>query len=148
MAHCAIYEKGSDKITYFIQDCVQSGRDYRGSNGSVTGVKEDVFDVLWTETIATPILDETGRITGYDLTVPELAAALRYEGRVVSSRADVNAVTRALIAVRYPASEETKILRLKLAGDETGWAEYQSYVDGLVQQGRAFKDAHFPEQQK
>ncbi len=140
MAHCAIYEKGSDKITYFIRDCVQTGRDFRGSNGSVTGAKAHLFAEKWTEDVAEPVLDKDGRQTGWDRKVSDLSEALRYQGRVVSTQADVNAVTRALIAEKYSASDEIKILRLKLAGDDTGWKDYQAYVDSLVKQGRAFKE--------
>ena len=143
MANCAIYQKGSDQITYFIRDCIQAGRDFRGSNGSVTGVKEHLFDTKWTEDMAEHIPSPDSSKVLFDRKVSELTEALRYEGHVVSTAEDVNAVTRALIAERYPDSDEKKIHRLKLAGDETGWKDYQEYVDGLVQKGRKFKEEHF-----
>jgi len=130
MTHAAIHEKGSDRITYFIRDCVQTGRDFRGSNGSVTGVKEHLFDTRWT--------DDQGEPGG---SVKALKKARRYQGRVVSTAEDVNRVTRDLIAAKYPAHEEAKVLRLKLSGGgEKEFREYQDYVDGLVKQGRGFKE--------
>ena len=57
MANVAIYEKGSDTIQYFIRDCVQHGRSFRGSNGSVTGIKEHIWDIIWTDDIATSTND-------------------------------------------------------------------------------------------
>lgn len=144
MANCAIYIKGSDEIIYFLRDCTQDGRNFKGSSGSVTGVKEHLFDAKWTEDVANPIFDEDGKQTGYDKSISDIPESLRYQGIVVSTKADVDAVTRSLIAERYPASEEAKIIRMKLSGDETGWNEYRAYVDGLVQQGRACKEKHFP----
>ena len=53
MTNVAIYEKGSDTITMFVVGCVKTGRDFRGTSGSITGVKEAVFDHLWTQDVAT-----------------------------------------------------------------------------------------------
>jgi len=139
MANCAIHEKGSDSITYFLRDCIQSGRDFRGSNGSVTGVKEHLFDTKWTDDIADPIIDKDGNQIGWNKSIPDLSAAKLYQGRVVSTPEDVNAVTRQLIAEKYSLSDENKLMRLKLSGDDTGWNEYQSYVESIVNQGREFK---------
>lgn len=139
MANCAIHEKGSDRITYFIRDCVQTGRDFRGSNGSVTGVKEYLFDAFWTDGIAEPVFNKDGRQIGWNKSIPDLSVAKFYQGRVVSTPDDVNAVTRELIASKYSLFDENKLMRLKLSGDDTGWQEYQSFVDGLVKQGRDFK---------
>ena len=139
MANCAIYIKGSDAITYFLRDCIQSGRNFRGSNGSVTGVKEHLFDTKWTDDIVEPILDKDGNQIGWNKAIPDLSAAKLYQGRVVSTPDDVNAVTRELIAERYPLSDENKLMRLKLSGDDTGWDEYQLFVTNIVNQGRDFK---------
>jgi hypothetical protein len=140
MANCAIYAKGSDLITYFIRDCVQSGRNFHGSNGSCTGVKEYLFDTKWTDDIASPFYDKEGKQTGYDKTISDLSEAKRYEGVVVSTKEDVNAVTRALIAKKYPDSDEKKIHRLKMAGGgEKEFKEYNSFVEDLVTKGREFK---------
>jgi hypothetical protein len=129
MAHCAIYEKGSDQITYFIRDCLQDGRNFKGSNGSCSGVKEHCFDVKWTDDDAEP----GGSVKG-------LIEAKRYQGRVVSTAADVNAVIREQIATKYSIEDEIKILRLKLSGDDTGWKEYQEHVNSLVNAGREYKE--------
>jgi len=128
MANCAIFEKGSDRITYFIRDCIQSGRDFRGSNMSVTGVKEHLFDTLWT--------DDDGEQGG---SVKALTEAKRYQGRVVSNEDDVDRVTRELIREKYPVEEEMKVLRLKLSGDDTGWEDYREFAEQIVGDGRAVK---------
>ena len=144
MANCAIYIKGSDSITYFLRDCIQSGRDFRGSNGSVTGIKEHLFSTKWTDDIAEPIISD-GRQIGWNKLISDLSEALLYQSHVVSTPDDVNTVTRQLIASKYSLSDENKLMRLKLSGDDTGWKEYQAFVDSLVKQGREFKSKHFKE---
>lgn len=143
MAHAAIFEKGTINIVYFIKDCVQSGRDFIGSNGSVRGVKEHLFDVIWTEDHPEPIIDSAGKQSGFNLTVNQLSPAIRYNGRVVSRSEDVDVVTRTMIRERYSIEDEIKIIRQKLAGDDTAWTEYQDYVDGLVKDGKEFKEKNF-----
>ena len=135
MANCAIYEKGSDEITYFIRDCVQTGRNFKGAKGGAYGVKEHLFDTKWTDDTAKP-----------GDSVAALTEALRYNGRVVSNRDDVNTVTQELIAMKYSDSDEKKFLRMGLSGDPIGWKEYwayQEYIDGLVSAGQKFKEKHF-----
>ena len=141
MANCAIFEKGKDKITHLIIDCVQLGRNFKGSNMKVSGVKEHIFDTKWTEDIAHVILNDQGEIIGYDKKISELTDALWYEGEVVSCRADVDAVTVKLIRARYPLNEELKILRL--GQDSEAWQQYNDYVAAAVSRGREFKDKHF-----
>ena len=141
MANCAIFGKGSDRITYFIKDCVQTGRDFRGSNMSVTGVKEAVFDVKWTPDIAEAV-DKDGQVS-YDKQVSDLSEALRFENVVVSSREDVNKVVQRLIREKYSESDEYKALRLALSGDKKTFSAYHSFVEEAVEKGRKFKEAHF-----
>jgi len=141
MANCAIHIKGTSAITYFIRDCIQTGRNYVGSNGSCSGVKEHLFDTKWTEDIANPVYDEEGHQIGYDRKVSDLKDSLKYENVVVSTKADVDKVTRDLIAAKYPDSDEKKIHRLKMSGGgEKEFKEYNSFVDDLVKRGKAFKD--------
>jgi hypothetical protein len=134
MANAAIYIKGSDDITYFIKDCIQTGRNFKGSNGSAMGVKEHLFDVKWTEDIAEP----------GDL-ISELSEAKRYEGQVISTRQDVNNVIKKQIAEKYSIEDEIKIIRMKLMGDDTEWQEYKAFVESIVQKGKSFKDKEFKE---
>jgi hypothetical protein len=156
MAHCAIYVKGSDEIRYFIRDCVQIGRDFKGSNGSVTGVKERLFDVVWTDDDVSVALAEEKAVEGnvdrkshqkeilFTRKVSELTPARVYQGKVVSSRDDVNAVTRNLIAKIYSPTDEIKILREFIAtGKDDELKAYQSAVEGLVKAGREFKEKEF-----
>jgi hypothetical protein len=145
MANCAIYIKGTDTIAYFIKDCIQSGRDFRGSNGSVTGVKEHLFDVKWTEDTALPVYDEQGHLTGYDKTISSLSEALRYNGQVVSSGKEVDNITVSRIRERYTINDELKMARI--AGT-TEWAEYNNYVSQIVTEGRAFKNTYFQQEDK
>ena len=141
MVNCAIYEKNADNISFFILDCVQYSRDFKGSNTTVTGVKESIFDTKWTIDIANPIYDEDKHLIGYDKKVSELSEALRYMGVVVSSRADVDTVTKSLIREKYDIDREFQINREK---KEPYWQEYNDYVSGLVLNGRLFKEEHFP----
>ena len=142
MANCAIYQKGSDKITYFVKDCIQSGRDFKGSSMSLTGVKEYLFDTKWTEDIAHAIINDKGEITGYDKNVHELTEAKRYHGIVVSSRKDVDAITVKRIREKYTIDDE---FRLNRKNNSTEWNEYDTYVEALVIEGKQFKDKYFPE---
>jgi len=152
MANCAIYIKGSDEITYFIRDCIQDGRNFRGANGqSVTGVKEYLFDVKWTDDIADPnmILKEITPCRfvsvqdGWKTPVSALSDSLRYMDQVVSNREDVDTVTKAKIRERYSREDELKLHRLRdVMIDE--WKEYAQYVEELRLQGKAFRDKYFP----
>lgn len=147
MAHCAIYVKGTDEIRYFIWDCVQDGRNFKGSNGSVTGVKEHLFGVKWTEDDVEVVQDKEKAVAGnvesrtpkFSKKVAELSEAKRYRGIVVSTKDDVDKVTRDAIAEKYPPHEESKVVRMKLSGDDVLWKEYQNFVSTLVEEGRKFK---------
>jgi len=143
MANCAIYEKATQKIIYFILDCTRDKRDFRGSSGSVFGVKEHLFGTFWTEDIIHPTYNEEGVQTGWDKAISDLSPALLYHGKVVSNSKMVDAVTRELIVGRYSSTDETKILRLKLSGEVSEWEEYKSYVSALVKDGKDFKAQHF-----
>src|SRR3990167_2123933 len=101
MPNCAIYIKGTDTITYFIHNCIQSGRNFHGSNGNVTGVKEALFDTKWTNDTSFP-----GDAVG------SLSEALRYNSIPVSTPTDIDTITRNIISAKYPPSEEAKIHRI------------------------------------
>ena len=143
MANCAIYIKGLNEITYFIQDCRKvkgshpDGWDYIG-DVKVLGIKLKHFSELWTEDI--PIQDKDDN---WDKKVSELAPALTFKGQVVSNRKDVNMVTKNEIRKRYSLEEELKTQRQR----ETFSKEYEgyyNYIEGLVLEGRMFKDRHYP----
>ena len=122
MPNCAIYEKGTDTITYFIHNCIQSGQDFKGSNGSATGVKEALFDTKWTNDTSFP-----GDAVG------SLSEALRYNDIPVSTPEDVNAITRQLIFDKYPPHSEAKLQRLQLSGKGgMEWVKYCNYLEILV----------------
>lgn len=142
MAHCAIYPKGSDTITYFVKDCIQEGRNFTGSNMKLTGVKEYLFDTFWTEDIANPVYNEKKELTGYDKKVSELSQALRYEGFVVSTRQDVNRVIKTQIRAKYSLEDEIKLNRRR----DQEWKDYSDFVEQIVSTGRTFKDRYFPQE--
>ncbi|MFB5622873.1 MAG: hypothetical protein ACE5RH_02665 [Nitrosarchaeum sp.] len=48
MANLVLYSKGSNDISYFIQDCIKDGNNFEGSNISLKGVKLHLFDYTWT----------------------------------------------------------------------------------------------------
>ena len=76
MPNLAIHKKGSDDIQRFVIDCVQKtgvDRDsFFGSNTRQSGKKRALFDIKWTEDVATPIHDAQGNIIGYVEKVSEL----------------------------------------------------------------------------
>jgi phenolic acid decarboxylase len=149
MAHCVIYIKSSDEIRYFIRDCIQTGRDFRGSNASVTGVKEHLFDVKWTDDDVEVVKVEEKAVEGnvdsrtpkFSKKVSELKDSLRYQNKVVSNNADVNTVTKGFVRDLYSIEDEIKLIREKLSGvgNEDEWKAYQEAVVGLVNAGRKFK---------
>lgn len=133
MAHCALYQHGSDEITYFVRDCRKvkgshpEGWDYIGSNCTIRGIKPRHFSERWTE-------DEPGK------SVKALSEAKRYHDHVVSTRAGVNAVIREEIRARYSAEDELKILRQRIPEE---FREYNEFIEELLKEGRAFKDENF-----
>ena len=140
MANCVIYIKGSDEIAYFIRDCIQAGRDFQGSNGSVMGVKERLFDTKWTEDI--PVQDEKG---SWDKKISDLAPALTYKGQVVSNRDDVDTIIKAEIRKRYSLEDELKLQRQRDMLPKE-FKEYYDFVENLRAEGRAFKNKYFGEE--
>ena len=140
MANCAIYIKGSDEIAYFIRDCIQKGRTFQGSNGSITGVKEYLFDTKWTEDV--PIQDEKGN---WNKKISDLTPALTYKSQVVSNREDVNTITKKEIREQYSLEDELKLQRQRdmLPAE---FKVYYGFVECLRAEGRAFKDKYFMEE--
>ena len=140
MANCVIYIKGSDEITYFIRNCIQEGRTFRGSNGTVTGVKANLFSEFWTEDI--PIQDKEGN---WNKKVSDLIPALTYKNQVVSNRDDVNTIIKAEIRKQYSLEDELKLQRQRdMLPNE--FKEYYDFVEGLRAEGRAFKNKYFMEE--
>ena len=139
MANCAISIKGSDIITHFITDCIQSNRDFKGSNISLYGLKDRLFDVTWTTTIPTPIFDSVGNIIGYNKKVSDLVRANEHNGIVVDDYEGVDRVTKDKIKKKYTIEDEIKILRLKLTGDSKLFDEYNKFVNDTVNEAKLFK---------
>ena len=110
MANIAIYEKDSDEIRYFILDCVRRGRDFRGSNGSVTGVKANLFNEVWTEDIATYDPDtET-----WDKTISDLTPC-----------------THSAVIKKTDKKEYQKAVLLRAKIGTMTYEEMDAYIDGL-----------------
>ena len=138
MANCVLYKEGFNEIIYLILNCIKTGNTFIGSNCRMLGIKPKHFSELWTEDI--PIQDEEGN---WGKKVSELTPALTFKGQVVSNRKDVNMVTKNEIRKRYSLEEELKTQRQR----ETFSKEYEgyyNYIEGLVLEGRTFKDRHYP----
>lgn len=145
MANCALFERGSDTITYFVRDCVKIGRTYQGSNCAIHGVKETLYCEKWTEDGA--LQREDG---SWDRQVSDLAEARRFEGQVVSNKQDVNKVIQDKIREVYSAADEIQLLRLKLADPVKSSPEfdrYHAFVEGILSKARTFKTAHLKDEE-
>lgn len=74
--NCIIYNPTTNRIRYFLLDCVQSGRNFTGSNGNITlGKRNTAIGIKWTNDIPTPITGDDGDVTGYVETADQLAEA-------------------------------------------------------------------------
>lgn len=69
MANLVLYRKGSSNISFFIQDCIKDGNNFEGSNISLSGVKLNLFDYIWTNDIV------NSSSSGFDKNVSELVVA-------------------------------------------------------------------------
>jgi len=140
MANCVIYKKGTDKIIYFLRDCIQEDRHFRGSNGNISGVKTKHFSEFWTEDI--PNQDESGN---WDKKVSELIPSLTFKGQVISNKEDVNTITKQEIRRRYSLEDELKLQRQReILPSE--FKTYYDFVENLRTEGRAFKNKYFGEE--
>ena len=128
MANCAIYKKGTDEIIYFVENCVQTGRNFKGSNLKLGGVKEELFDTKWSE--------DMGEVGGL---VSVLSEAKRYKGVVVSSAADIDRVIQSKIREKYSLEEELKMLRKR----DFAYDVYNIEVDALINEAKIFKTTYF-----
>jgi hypothetical protein len=68
--HVVIYEKGTNKIKYFIKDCIRRGKHFVGSNIKVN-INLNHFDVIWTDDTVNPIVNNN-EIVGWDKDVSDL----------------------------------------------------------------------------
>ena len=65
-----IYKKDSNKIIYFVKDCVKKGNNFFGTNKRLHGIKN--IEYKWTRDIVNPILDEEGNRIGWDKSVNQI----------------------------------------------------------------------------
>jgi len=70
--NCIIYQHGSNKIKYFLEDCINKDRDFIGLNCKLYGVKPIHWAVKWTNDIVNPINDEDGKQISWDKTVDQV----------------------------------------------------------------------------
>ena len=67
-----ICKKGSDEIVYFVEDCIQDGRNFIGANTKLYGVKEHLFDIKWTDDTVEPILNKEEKQIGWAKTASQI----------------------------------------------------------------------------
>jgi len=70
--NCIIYKKGSNKIKYFIKDCIKKNNNFIGSNCKIHGVKDYIWDTKWTYDTINPINNKNDIQTGWDKTVDQI----------------------------------------------------------------------------
>lgn len=69
MANLVLFVKGSNTISFFVNDCIKDGNNFEGSNISLSGVKLNLFDYIWTNDIV------NSSSSGFDKNVSELIVA-------------------------------------------------------------------------
>ena len=129
--NCAIVDKKSDTIEYFIYNCKVDGNNYIGSNKKLYGIKCKHFKFLFTNDSY-----EEGVTKFSDLTLASV-----YNDISVGNRKDVNNQIVRQIREKYSIDEEFKMSRVLKSSKE--WKEYNKYVNDLVKEGQKFKDKHF-----
>lgn len=64
MSNLIILYKNTKRIKYFIKDCIQSKNNFDGSNCKIKGLKQHLFDFIWTDDDTEPTYDENEEING------------------------------------------------------------------------------------
>lgn len=68
--HVAIYKKGSDKIKYFVNNCIRKGAVFCGDNVKVH-INLKLYDIMWTDDIVNPIMNGN-EVVDWDKNVSDL----------------------------------------------------------------------------
>ena len=72
MSNVALCPKGRDEITHFLVDAWRDGNKFISSQGQSVTIKPSVFDILWTDDPAEPVLNEEGDRIGWNKKPSEL----------------------------------------------------------------------------
>ena len=67
-----IYPKGSDKIKFFLRNCIKKNNDFYGENSTLRGLNLSIFDFKWTSDTTKPVYGLDGLLIGYDKNVSEM----------------------------------------------------------------------------
>jgi len=135
-----IHRKNNETIFYFIKNCVQKGNSYIGSNSKLDGMNPNIWKFKWTLDTPTPIYKEN-TVVGYEESVSDIQEAPKFKDTYVGNKEDVDKVIKKEIHKKYTLEDEIKLLRRR----DKEFDEYNSFVETLVSQGKAFKEEHFKE---
>ena len=109
-----IKDKNSDEILQFIRDCVKQGKNYRGANGKVDGLKENLYDLIWTEDKTEIIIDKETKQTKWSKKASEM-------NQVQLPEIDET--------VKPSRQEYINALRIRRQLDKLTYAQIDAYVD-------------------
>lgn len=134
--NCIIYHK--KEIIHYIESVIVDGLRFSGTNKRVSLGTKHPFKIKFTnEYLLGPLSD---------IDPEKVKEAPFFNSVPVDSRVAVNAVIRDQISRVYANTDETKLLRLRLSGklSDDEWSEYDAIVSEIVENGKQFKDKHFP----
>jgi len=109
MSNAAVYETGSNDISYFLMSCTKTGNKYvDGVTGGSVSVSSALFSVKWTEDAADRVLDGKGNRIGYNKKVSDLIECGPGAVRDKTSKADSERAVRIrnkLTSITYSQAE-------------------------------------------
>jgi len=109
-----IKDKNSDEILQFIRDCVKQGKNYRGANGKVDGLKENLYDLIWTEDEIETVLNEETKQTSWSKKASEI---------IEIQQPEIDEM------IKPSTQEYINALRIRRQLDKLTYAQIDAYVD-------------------
>lgn len=145
-----IVRKGKKRIDGFIQDAILDGKILKGI-GSLT-VKEELYDIIWTEDIVTPLFDDELHFIGFNKTTDQITPAKLYENKPVSNKEDVDKVAGKKVLEEYDVDSQLQIIgeMIELLSNASGvssasWRKFQTKIRQESDKAKKFKDDNFPD---
>lgn len=115
MSNLSICIKGSNKILYFIKDCIKNNNNFIGSNIKLLGVKVDQFDFIWTDDNINIIEDNNSNFVDYDKTSNQLVP--------ISENLSIDKITH---------KEYIESLKIRKQISDLNYQQIEQYIDNNV----------------
>lgn len=123
MANLIIYRIGENAISEYVENCIRIGNSFFSPSKKIIGLNMKKFNIKWTNI----------NITNMKIKVSEIPELELFEGKVVSSKLDIDSIIKTEVRNRFSDIDELSILRKKLVGNlsATIWNEYVDFTENL-----------------